>query len=93
HRVGPKKQMIGSDARRVVAMVADKHTCRDWAEVQFPGEPMGAHVSAVHKDFAIAASSGVFIGPTATVLSHSRPEAILCRPPDTTLSHDESVAR
>lgn len=39
-----KVEMIRSAARRVVALVTDKHSFWDWTEVELPGEPMGRDI-------------------------------------------------
>jgi hypothetical protein len=39
---GAKKQMIRSDARRIIAVVTDEHACRDQAVGEFVGNAMSA---------------------------------------------------
>lgn len=41
--VGPEEQVVGVYARRIVAMVANKHSVGDRAVRQNPREPMSAH--------------------------------------------------
>lgn len=52
-----KKQMIGSHAQRIIAMVTDKHTVGNRAEVEFPRNPVGKQNLAIMKAFSDCAIS------------------------------------
>lgn len=53
--IGPQKQMLVSDARRIVALVADTHTVRDWAEVNLPRNAVSPfHHASAYTESAVA---------------------------------------
>jgi len=49
-----KKKMFLPDARRIVAMMANRHTVRDRTEVKLPGHSVCHFVNAVYLNLAVS---------------------------------------
>lgn len=77
-----KEKMIGPDARRIVALMADEQAIWDGAEMQFPREAVRRNVPAIDTDATITISTvgglAYFLKlPTIARLPHVSPEALL----------------
>ena len=75
--VSSKKEMIGPDARRHVAMMANEQPFGDRAEVDFPGETMGALSLTFYAEKAITKGCGCACPePTRISLLDKFPESL-----------------
>ncbi len=89
--VSANKQVVWSNARRVVTVMADDHSLGYAAKMQFPTQAVGADVPAVSEDFAVATSTDMFIIPAGSGLSDGSPEAIFKWTSMSSLSHSRSL--
>jgi hypothetical protein len=54
---GPNEQVVGVDARRHVALMANRQATGDRADVQFIGVPMRSEMSVSDREYAVAEAS------------------------------------